>query len=132
MGTCNFYNQDNFKLYVKSFEPMDIEEYKIEEFPHNYLYEEYTESNNEVYKKYLLEKAYNSYLEDDNYWFYNDIIEGYDGFKDEMEDFTDSLMFHKLEFKDGYYSGMQIYVNEKENHTGSYCNCNKYNCFWCN
>ena len=115
MSTPNFYSQDNFKLYIRAYEPMSIEEYRDEIFECNEGYEEYMETDNEVYKKYLLEKSYNSYIEMDNYWFYDDIISGYDGFKDLMEDFTDSLTFHKLEFRDGYYSGIQIYVEEKEN-----------------
>lgn len=48
-------------------------------------------------------------------FFYNDIFEGYDGFKDVMEDFSDNLIFHKITFKSGYYDGVQLYVEEAEN-----------------
>ncbi len=81
MSTPNFYNQDNFDLYVKSYEPEDMEEYSSAEAE----------------------------------FFYDDIIFGYDGFKEVMEKFNDDLTFHYLEFKSGYYDGIQLYVEEMEN-----------------
>lgn len=48
-------------------------------------------------------------------FFYEDIFEGYDGFKDVMEEFSDNLTFHKIDFKSGYYEGIQLYVEELEN-----------------
>ena len=79
MSTPNFYNQDNFNLFVKVYEP---------------------------------EEEYN---ETEAYFFYEDIYEGYDGFKEVMENFSDDLTFHSLEFKSGYYDGVQIFAEEKEN-----------------
>lgn len=127
MSTPNFYNQKNFKLYVQSFEPMDLEEYKREYFEDSYYYEEYIETENEKHKEYLLEKAYQNDME---FWcenFYEDIIHGFDGFKKVMEDFTDTLAFHKLKFESGHYDGIQIYVEEKENpHELDNDDCNYY------
>lgn len=116
MSTPNFYNQKNFKLFVKSFEAMDMEEYVKEFFEEDsYLYPEYQNAQTDSLKEYILEKSYNSFIEMENYYFYEDIIEGNDGFKDLMEDFTETLCFHKLDFKSGYYTGIQIYVEEVEN-----------------
>lgn len=47
--------------------------------------------------------------------FYDDIVNGYDGFKEVMEKFNDDLIFHSMEFESGYYSGVQLYVEELEN-----------------
>ena len=89
MSTPNFYTMENFDLYIKVFEPMDAEDYSEEE--------------------YLLDN--NAYAE----VFYDDIFCGYDGFKRVMEKFNYSLTFHHLEFKSGYYDGVQIYVEEIDN-----------------
>lgn len=48
-------------------------------------------------------------------FFYEDIYEGFDGFKDLMENLNDSLFFHKITFESGYYDGVQLYVEELEN-----------------
>ena len=45
--------------------------------------------------------------------FYDDILEGYDGFKDVMKNFNDTLVFHKIVFMSGYYEGLQLYVEEE-------------------
>lgn len=79
MSTPNFYNQKNFDLYIKAYEPE----------------EEYNELEAEI--------------------FYEDIVWGYDGFKELMEKLNNDLTFHSMEFKDGYYTGVQIYVNTTEN-----------------
>ena len=79
MSTPNFYNQKNFDLYIKAYEPE----------------EEYNELEAEI--------------------FYEDIVYGYDGFKELMEKLNNDLTFHSMEFKDGYYTGVQIYVNTTEN-----------------
>lgn len=92
MSTPNFYTQRNFNLYVKVFEPMTEEEYQMEEL--DYGYEEAMEAERE--------------------FFYQDISEGYDGFKTVMENFNDSLTFHNVELRGGYYDGVQLYVEEKE------------------
>lgn len=128
MSTPNFYNQKNFKLYVQSFEPMSLEEYKNEYFEEDdYLFPEYQNAQTDSLKEYILEKSYNSNMEMQSYFFYEDIINGYDGFKGLMEDFTDTLVFHKLDFKSGYYTGMQIYVEETENpHELDNEDCNYY------
>ena len=47
--------------------------------------------------------------------FYEDIWDDADGFKGLMEEFNYSLTFHHLEFKSGYYDGVQIFVEEFEN-----------------
>ena len=116
MSTPNFYTQRNFNLYVKAFEGISMEEYEAEEFQYDeFHYPEYEVAVSDEWKKHILEKSYNEtmdlWMED----FYNDIFHGYDGFKDKMEDFNDSLTFHELQFKSGYYDGVQIYVEEKEN-----------------
>ena len=79
MSTPNFYNQRNFDLYIKAYEP----EEEFDEFEAEF--------------------------------FYDDIFEGYDGFKEVMEDFNNELTFHSMEFKCGYYDGVQLYVNTTEN-----------------
>lgn len=96
MSTPNFYNQQNFKLYIKSFEAMSEEEYEeyAEDFEHYNGYEEAMEVEREL--------------------FYEDIFEGYDGFNELMEKFNDNLIFHKLELRSGYYDGVQLYVEEKD------------------
>lgn len=94
MSTPNFYNQQNFKLYIKSFEPMTEEEYEAEDFEYYDSYEEAMEAEREI--------------------FYEDIFEGYDGFNELMEKFNDTLIFHKLELRGGYYDGVQLYVEEKD------------------
>lgn len=79
MSTPNFYNQKDFDLYIKAYEPEG----------------EYNEIEAEI--------------------FYEDVVYGYDGFKEVMEELNDSLTFHSIEIKDGYYSGIQLYVNTTEN-----------------
>lgn len=98
MSTPNFYTQRNFSLYVQSFEPMSKEEFQAEEIDYCESYEDYLE-----------------YVEEERRFFYEDIIEGYDGFKAVMENFNDTLVFHELEFRGGYYDGIQLYVKEKDN-----------------
>ena len=116
MSTPNFYNQRNFKLYIKSFEPITLEEYEAEYFQDDEVYyPDYVEETDPYYKEVILKKSYESVME---FWmesFYMDIFEGYDGFSDLMEDFSDTLTFHELTLKSGYYDGVQIYVEEKEN-----------------
>lgn len=115
MSTPNFYNQKNFKLYVQSFEAISLEDYKEEEFHYDdYLYPKWEEADDED-KDDILEESYNHAMgmwEED---FYRDIYNGYDGFKKVMEDFNDTLIFHELKFESGYYTGIQLYVEEKEN-----------------
>ena len=116
MSTPNFYNQRNFGLYIQNFEPMSIEDYEAEEFQFDeYHYPEYEVAVSDEWKKHILEKSYNEtmdlWMED----FYSDIFNGYDGFKAIMEEFNETLIFHELQFKSGYYTGVQIYVEEKEN-----------------
>lgn len=55
------------------------------------------------------------YNESEAYFFYEDTYEGYDGFKEIMENLNENLTFHKIIFKSGYYDGVQIYVEEMEN-----------------
>lgn len=114
MSTPNFYNQKNFKLYVQSFEAISLEDYEAEEFHYDdYLYPKWEEADDED-KDDILEESYNhamSMWEED---FYRDIYNGYDGFKKVMEDFNDTLIFHELKFESGYYTGIQIYVEEKD------------------
>lgn len=127
MSTANFHNQKNFKLYIKSFEPISIEEYEKDYFQDSFKYDEYLEESNEELKRYILEQSYDKEME---FWcemFYRDIIDGYDGFIEEMNSLNDILAFHKLELKDGYYDGVQIYVVEKENpHELDNDDCNYY------
>lgn len=115
MSTPNFHTMENFKLYIQNFEPMTLEEYEAEEFQFDeYLYPEYEVAASDDWKKHILEKSYNDTMETWNYFFYNDIYEGADGFKGLMEEFNDTLTFHEITFKSGYYSGVQLYVEEKE------------------
>lgn len=128
MSTPNFYNQDNFKLYVQTYEPMTLEEYKEEEFHYDdYLYPQYEEAEDEEDKEYILEKSYDHAMQ---LWaedFYRDIEYGHDGFKEVMENFNDELTFHEITFKYGYYEGVQLYVEEKDNpHELDNDDCNYY------
>ena len=93
MSTPNFYNQKNFKLYVQSFEPMSMEDFEAE----------YGSDSEIGYWEEM------SVLEQ---MFYDDIIDNCDGFKTVMEDFNDTLTFHEVSFRSGYYSGIQLYVEE--------------------
>lgn len=115
MSTANFYSQENFKLCVNFFEAISMEEYEKEYFQDDdRCYPEYEATSDAEWKKELLEKSYNETM---SFWediFYTDILTGADGFKGLMEDFNDSLTFHELTFKSGYYSGIQLYVEEKE------------------
>ena len=116
MSTPNFHTQKNFGLYVQSFEPMTMEEYEAEELQYDeYLYPEFLSVQSDEWKKYILEKSYNETMETWSYYFYHDICEGADGFKSHMEEFNATLNFHELTFKSGYYTGIQLYVEEKEN-----------------
>lgn len=116
MSTPNFYNQRNFGLYVQCFEPISLEEYKAEYFADDdYHYPEYEAAVSDDWKEHILKKSYNEQMELWNEMFYEDIYEGYDGFKGLMEDFNNDLIFHELTFKSGYYDGVQIFVEEKEN-----------------
>lgn len=85
----------------------------------------YTMENFNLYiKAYEPEEDYD---ENEAYFFYEDIFEGVDGFKAEMEDFNNTLTFHELQFKSGYYDGVQLYVEEKENpHELDNEDCNYY------
>ena len=59
MSTPNFYNQDNFKLYVQIYEPMTLEDYEAEEFHYDdYLYPQYEEAEDDEDKADILEKSY--------------------------------------------------------------------------
>lgn len=116
MSTPNFYTQKNFKLYIQAFEPITLEEYQGEYFADDeYYYSEYEAAVSDEWKKHILEESYNKTMELWNETFYEDIIEGYDGFKSLMEDFNNTLIFHEITFKSGYYKGIQLYVEEKEN-----------------
>lgn len=129
MGAPNFYSQRNFGLYVQSFEPISLEEYKAEYFMDDeYYYSEYEAAVSDGWKERILEESYEKTM---RFWgetFYEDIYEGYDGFKGLMEDFNDTLVFHKLKFESGYYEGVQIYVEEKEENPYDLDNddCNYY------
>lgn len=115
MSTPNFYNQRNFNLYVKSFEAISLEDYEAEEFQYDdYLYPQWEEADDED-KADILEESYNHCMHIWEEDFYRDIYDGWDGFKKLMENFNDELTFHELQFKSGYYVGVQIYVEEKEN-----------------
>ena len=46
-------------------------------------------------------------------FFYQDIFDGADGFKTQMEKLNELLFFHEVKFKSGYYDGVQLYVEEK-------------------
>lgn len=114
MSTPNFHTQDNFKLYVQAFEPITLEEYLAEEFHYDdYLYPKYKEADDED-KADILEESYNHAMEMWNEDFYRCIFYGDDGFKDLMEKFNDTLTFHEVQFKSGYYDGVQLFVEEKE------------------
>ena len=128
MSTPNFYNQKNFNLYVQSFEPISLEEYEKEYFAEDdYYYPEYEVAISNERKKHILEKAYKETMESWNEIFYEDIFNGYDGFKGLMEELNDSLTFHSMEFQSGYYSGVQLYVNTTDNpHELSNENCKYY------
>lgn len=56
-----------------------------------------------------------------------DIEYGHDGFKKVMEEFNDELTFHEITFKSGYYEGVQLFVEEKDNpHELDNEDCNYY------
>lgn len=128
MSAPNFYTMENFPLYIQAFEPMSLEEYETEEFQYDeHLFPEYQAAISDEWKKHILEKSYNEWVEANNYFFYEDIYQGYDGFKGLMEDFNETLTFHELQFKSGYYTGVQIYVEEKDNpHELDNEDCNYY------
>ena len=114
MSTPNFHSMENFNLFVKVYEPMSLEEYQKEEFHYDdYLYPEYEEADDDD-KTDILEKSYNHAMELWSEDFYRDIFYGYDGFKGKMENFNDTLTFHEITFKSGYYDGVQLFVEEKE------------------
>lgn len=116
MSTANFYTQKNFDLYIQSFEPISMEEYQADYFmDDDYTYPEYEAIDNLDWKNELLEKSYSETMEIWQETFYDDLFQGYNGFKDLMEDFNDTLTFHKITFKSGYYDGVQLYVEEKDN-----------------
>ena len=127
MSTPNFYNQRNFKLYIQSFEPISLEEYQEEEFHYDdYLYPQWEEADDDD-KEDILEESYNHAMAMWEESFYYDIYQGYDGFKELMEDFNNTLTFHELKLESGYYTGIQIYVEEKENpHELDNDDCNYY------
>ena len=115
MSTPNFHTQKNFDLYVQAFESISIEEYQKEYFPDDdYYYTDYEEAETEEEKAEILEKSYNEAMENWYEFFYQDIYDGADGFKEVMEQFNDSIIFHKITFESGYYDGVQLYVEEKE------------------
>ena len=113
MSTANFYTQENFGLYIQVYEPMSMEEYKANEFHYDdYLFPQYLEAEDEEDEEYILEESYNHAMKLWEEDFYTDITEGNDGFKKLMDDFNNTLTFHKLGFKFGYYDGVQIFVDE--------------------
>lgn len=115
MSTCNFCNQDNFDLFVKVYE-LKKEEFKEQYFDeYNCYYEDYVKAETEDEKENILDKAYNDFYVFDCNIFYEEIYDNCDGFKTVMDDFNDTLLFHKVEFKSGYYDGIQLYIEEKEN-----------------
>lgn len=128
MSTPNFHTQRNFKLYIKAFEPISMEEYEAEEFQFDeYLYPEYQSAQSDSWKKFILEKSYNEAMELWGQTFYDDIYSGFDGFKGKMEDFNDALTFNEVTFESGYYDGVQLFVKEKENpHELDNDDCNYY------
>lgn len=73
----------------------------------------YNQKNFDLYiKVYESNEGYSDF---EAQMFYDDIFNGYDGFKEVIEKFNDDLTFHSLEFKSGYYDGVQLYVNTTEN-----------------
>ena len=127
MSTPNFYNQNNFKLYVQSFEPISLEEYEAEEFHYDdYLYPKWEDADDDD-KEDILEESYNHAMHMWEEDFYYDIFHGHDGFKKVMEEFNNELTFHELTFKSGYYDGVQLFVEEKDNpHELDNEDCNYY------
>lgn len=116
MSTPNFHTQKNFSLYIQAFEPVSLEEYQKEYFPDDdYYFPDYEEAETEEEKAEILEKAYNETMETWHEFFYQDIFDGADGFKELMENLNESLIFHEVQFESGYYTGVQLYVEEKEN-----------------
>lgn len=49
----------------------------------------------------------------DEYWEYEDFEEEIVPF---IEDLNEDLLFHTVSLKDGYYDGVQIYIEEKYEH----------------
>lgn len=106
---------ENFDLYIKAYEPMTLEEYEAEEFQYDdYLYPKYEEADEDE-KADILEESYNHAMELWEEDFYHEIHYDFDGFNKVMENFNNDLIFHKVELKGGYYTGVQLYVEEKEN-----------------
>ena len=93
MGTSNFRTQEQFSLYAWNYEYIYDEQYKKD-----------WEENNEG-MSFDVNRAY-----EDEVFF---IVEDFDTVLTEvLNKFNKTLNFYKVELKDGYYMGLQFYVEE--------------------
>ena len=107
MSCSNFITQKDFKLFLWDFErPTDekLNEYICEMNEDITSVEDITESMRNDYA----EKMYN--------WEYDDIVSFFSKTVDNiLHDFKRELQFFDITLKDGYYCGLQFYVEETEN-----------------
>lgn len=101
MGTSNFRSMVEFDIYawVYDYDNEDFKEYLRDCYP------EYIDENGDIIENqgfYDLINA-NAHCE----WEYIS-----DELKLKMDSLNDNLIFHELEFVDGYYNGVQIFINE--------------------
>ena len=102
MSTPNFRIQKDFPLFVADFEPMDFEEWKKE----NVSKQDRIERSDE-----MLEDWYDDYCDDNERFFYED-------FPYDVQIMIDrenkGLQWFEIQLQDGYHSGLQLYVIERD------------------
>lgn len=85
MATCNFYSQDDFKLMAADF--------SVPVYPENEDGEEDTSAD-------PIDYYFDNFAADEA--------------QAKIDEINEKLRFYKLELKDGYYCGTQIFVNDNE------------------
>lgn len=107
MSRPNFVTQENFKLFLWDFErPTDekLNEYILEMNEDITSIEDITENMRDKYT----ESMYN--------WECDDIVNFFSETVDNiLHDFKRELQFFEITLKDGYYGGLQFYIEETEN-----------------
>lgn len=100
-GTSNFWSMDNFPIWAKMYE----EDSKL--CPDCYTWQDADNDICEFCDCDLSDVIAETYL--DEYVYNNELKE----IDDKIDEFNDTLIFHKVEIKSGYYQGVQFYVDCK-------------------
>lgn len=116
MGTCNFITQDNFDFYVWDYYPTDEE---VKDF---IIVNEYIEPDN------ITQSDIYNYAIDLYQLECNDLIFRFNYYKDRiLSKYKHQLKFFDITLKDGYYYGLQFYIEPQDYLQDFFYDFNRYN-----